>query len=94
MIYCILKIGKFFVKNNILILLIFFLIQLVDIYPGLYEKFFSNKKYLVNEEYPIFKNYFKEHKTKQYSLDTTYPSNDSDIFLKISNLLIYENFNN
>jgi hypothetical protein len=93
MIYCILKIGKFFAKNNILILLIFFLIQLVDIYPGLYEKFFSNKKYLVNEEYPIFKNYFKEHKTKQYSLDTTYPSNDSDIFLKISNLLIYENFN-
>ena len=80
------------VNKNTYLLLFFFFIQLVDFSDALKNKFFSKNfsNIYLNIEYK--KNLFSNFKTNEMSLKTTYPENDSSVFVKASSIIINESF--
>ena len=70
-------------------LLLFLLIQLIDLSPGIKNNFDFNKVINKNLGNPIWDKVFTDYNT----ILSTYPSDSSNVFLTTSSLLIKEKFN-
>lgn len=70
-------------------LLLFLLIQLIDLSPGIKNNFDFNKVVNKNLDNPIWDKVFTDYNT----VLSTYPSDSSGVFLTTSSLLIKEKFN-
>jgi len=94
--YYIVILGSIFllykVNRNSYILFFFLLIQLTDFSAAIKNKFFSNNFSISDLNYK--NDFISKFNTNEMSLKTTNITNESNIFIKASNILINENFKN